>query len=537
MKKKILIGLGALGVIVIAAALYVYMTFFYGTDFSKNVPKNAVLVMKVDLMGMGKKINMKEASESKAFRKEILENLKSGQKEMIEKVIENPTKSGLQLGSKPTLFLFNNSKSENEPVMGFIFGVADKKNLDKFLTEVAKDITIKEPDQDGYYKADLTSNESAVLYFNDKVGLILVDLDSKGLSLKRIRDEIVALDKDKSIETNETYMTFNKQTNDMMGYFNGTELLKIIEMKSGDAADPSLKSLKSMEYGMSLNFNEDEIAFKVMMGNNKAVEATNVFKEAGLSESELKNIDPKGNPLAYYTLNLDVKKTLKLITEQPGYEQNLAGIANQIENFAATVNIPMEDLKGMFDGKMSISFSGIKPGNNSDTSFVYQPTVPLINAWAHLGNKEAATKLLEYMVTSGTLVNKEGIYAENNFFGTPSYFITIKENDLFISTQEVDIQSKLKGEWSSLKESFGKQTVMTKPVNLFADYESMLKSQMSSNEQEMADKLKNVLSSFKSISMTGDKNEAVMIIKFTEKKTNSLQRIIDIAQEAYRILS
>jgi hypothetical protein len=461
---------------------------------------------------------------------------------MIEKVIENPTKSGLQLGSKPTLFLFNNSKTESEAVMGFIFGVADKKNLDKFLTEFAKDITIKEPDQDGYYKANLTSNESAVLYFNDKVGLILVDVDNKGLSLKRIRDEIVALDKEKSIETNETYMNFNKQTNDMMGYFNGTELLKIIEMKSGDAADPSLKSLKSMEYGMSLNFNEDEIAFKVMMGNSKAVEASNIFKDAGLSESELKNIDPKGNPLAYYTLNLDVKKTLKLITEQPGYEQNIASMANQIENFAATVNIPMEDLKGMFDGKMSLSFSGIKAGNNSDTSFVYQPTIPLLNAWAHLGNKEAATKLLDYMVTSGTLVNKDGIYAENIYFGSPSYFIAIKENDLFISTQESDIQSKLKGEWSSLKESFGKQTVMTKPINLFADlryssYESMLKSQMSSNEQLMADKLKNVLSSFKSISMTGDKNEAVMIIKFTEKKTNSLQRIIDIAQEAYRILS
>ena len=79
MKKSIIIAISAIGVVAIGAVIYVYLTFFNGTDFSKNVPKNSVFVMKVDLMGMGKKINLKEATESKAFRKEIMENMKSSQ--------------------------------------------------------------------------------------------------------------------------------------------------------------------------------------------------------------------------------------------------------------------------------------------------------------------------------------------------------------------------------------------------------------------------------------------------------------------------
>ena len=184
MKKKIIIGLSVFAIVAIGAVIYLYLTFFNGTDFSKNVPKNAFLVMKVDLMGMGKKINLKEATESKAFRKEIMESMKSSQKEMIEKVIENPLKSGLQLASKPTLFVFNNSKTEEEPVMGFMFGISDKNNFNDFLEQINKNITIKEPDFDGFSSANL-DNENFMLYFNDKVGLILLDLERKSHFIKR----------------------------------------------------------------------------------------------------------------------------------------------------------------------------------------------------------------------------------------------------------------------------------------------------------------------------------------------------------------
>ena len=209
MKKKIIIGLSAFAVVAIGAVIYFYLTFFNGTDFSKNVPKNAFFVMKVDLMGMGKKISLKKATESNAFGKEIMESMNTSQKEMMEQLMKNPLKSGLQLGSKPTLFAFNDSKTKEEPVMGFMFGVADKKNFRDFIGKMAKDITVQEPDQDGFYSDNLTG-EKFVLYFNDKVGIMLLDIDNKNVNLKRTRDEILSLNKDNSILTNEDFNTVNK---------------------------------------------------------------------------------------------------------------------------------------------------------------------------------------------------------------------------------------------------------------------------------------------------------------------------------------
>jgi hypothetical protein len=542
MKKKIIIGLSVFAIVAIGAVIYLYLTFFNGTDFSKNVPKNAFLVMKVDLMGMGKKINLKEATESKAFRKEIMESMKSSQKEMIEKVIENPLKSGLQLASKPTLFVFNNSKTEEEPVMGFMFGISDKNNFNDFLEQINKNITIKEPDFDGFSSANL-DNENVVLYFNDKVGLILVDLERKSLPLKRIRDEIVSLEKDKSILLNEEFTTLNNQPNDMMVYFNGPELSKVFEINKNAQIDQIRNSIKAYPYAMTLNFNEDAVAIKVLSNKSKEASTTAILKETGISESELRNIDPKGSPLAYLTMNMDVKKVLELINDQSALYQGYLNIFNQIDNTAADLKVPKEDLMNLFDGKMSLSFSGIQPPNKSDTLDMYQSPTFLVNGWAHLGNKDAATKLLDYYTTIGLLENNEGIYSDKTEFSAPEIFMTVKDNDLFFSTLKEPIQNKIQGkDWEGLKETLGKKDALAKSATFFADlryssYETMIKSVLSSRESVSIDKFKNILSSFKSISMTGNNNEAEFIIQFSEKKTNSLQRIMDLLTEAYRLVS
>jgi hypothetical protein len=542
MKKKIIIGLSVFAIVAIGAVIYLYLTFFNGTDFSKNVPKNAFLVMKVDLMGMGKKINLKEATESKAFRKEIMESMKSSQKEMIEKVIENPLKSGLQLASKPTLFVFNNSKTEEEPVMGFMFGISDKNNFNDFLEQINKNITIKEPDFDGFSSANL-DNENVVLYFNDKVGLILVDLERKSLPLKRIRDEIVSLEKDKSILLNEEFTTLNNQPNDMMVYFNGPELSKVFEINKNAQIDQIRNSIKAYPYAMTLNFNEDAVAIKVLSNKSKEASTTAILKETGISESELRNIDPKGSPLAYLTMNMDVKKVLELINDQSALYQGYLNIFNQIDNTAADLKVPKEDLMNLFDGKMSLSFSGIQPPNKSDSLDMYQSPTFLVNGWAHLGNKDAATKLLDYYTTIGLLENNEGIYSDKTEFSAPEIFMTVKDNDLFFSTLKEPIQNKIQGkDWEGLKETLGKKDALAKSATFFADlryssYETMIKSVLSSRESVSIDKFKNILSSFKSISMTGNNNEAEFIIQFSEKKTNSLQRIMDLLTEAYRLVS
>ncbi len=543
MKKKIIIGISALAVVAIGVLFYLYMTFFNGTDFSKNVPKNALFVMKVDLMGMGKKIDLKEATESKLFRKEILDNLKSSQKDLMEKIMSNPTKSGLQLASDPTLFVYNNSKSEAESVMGFMFGVADKKNFNDFLSELNNDLTISEPDNEGFYKATLNGDEKMVLYFNDKVGLALLDIDNKEVPFKRIRDEIVSLKKDESILSNEEYKSINKQSNDIMVYLNATELTKIIEINNKKQAESINKILEAFPYALTLNFNEDAISMKMFGGKSKDKDAVQIYNEGGFAESELKNIDPKGSPLAYLTMNLNFKKIIDLINEQASTNMEIADFFAQVENLASELNIPKDNLLNVFDGKMSVSFSGMKPANYSDTLLVFEPAVPFINAWAQLGNKEAATKVLDLMVSNGALTFNDGIYAEYSPYRTPGVYMAIKGNDFFLSTQEENIQSKLNGkDWNALKEDYGKKDILSKSATVYADlryssYKSLLKANMNEFDLAAVNKFENILSSFKSVSITGDRNEFEMVIQFSEKKTNSLQRIIEMLQEAYSLAS
>jgi hypothetical protein len=366
---------------------------------------------------------------------------------------------------------------------------------------------------------------------------MLLDIDNKNVNLKRTRDEILSLNKDNSILTNEDFNTVNKQTNDMMVYFNGIEFGKVI-----DANDQMKNSMKSIPYAMTLNFIEDAISMK-MFGTKSKDAPTAIYNESGFTESELKNIDPKGGPLAYFTMNLNVKKVLSLLNDQASNNYDIANFFTQVENVARELNIPKENLLNVFDGKIGMSFSGMRAANYADSLFAYQPALPFVNGWAHLGNKEAAIKLLDLMVTGGILNYNDGIYAEKNDFGTPGAFMAIKDNDLFISTQEENIKSKLTGgDWNALKEDYGKKDVLAKPVTIFADlnyssYESMLKSNMNQNDLDALNKFKNTLSSFKNLSLTGNSNEFEMVIQFSEKKTNSLERIIELLQEAYRLTS
>ena len=205
-----------------------------------------------------------------------------------------------------------------------------------------------------------------------------------------------------------------------MVYFNGTELAKVLE-----ANDQMKNSMKSAPYAMTLNFIEDAISVK-MFGSKSKDAPTAIYNESGFTESELKNIDPKGGPLAYFTMNLNVKKVLSLLNDQASNNYDIANFFTQVENVANELNIPKENLLNVFDGKMSLSFSGLKPASYSENLLMYEEELPFVNGWAHLGNKEAAIKLLDLMVTGGiSMQTSEEEFAKVVFGEQVIFFIVI----------------------------------------------------------------------------------------------------------------
>ena len=542
-KKLIIIGVALVGLI--GVGVYFLLPLLSSKDLSRYVPKNAVFVLKTDIAQMGGKIDFKEIAELKFFRKEVMENMKSSQKDMVEKTMKNPINSGIQFRTAPTFFVFEHS--EDEPVAVFMFGVSDAKKFNTFISDMSNDISVKEPSSDKFYEASVDGDNNMSIYFNNNIAMVLVDLDRKDISLKRVRDKIVDVSKENSILSNEAYSKFNAQKNDVMAFLNTKELGKILKNQGmGGQGQIDPEDLSSMlPTAMALNFNEDAVSLKSFYSEKAG--KTNVLKEGGLTEGELKNIAARGNPFAFMTVNLDPAKLIDAAVElsemtDPNAKDEFFG---SVDELASTLNTDRESMFKLFAGKMSVAFSGIIEQSKFDP-FILEETknkAPRFYFWAKLGNRSLAESILDKIVEGGGATESEGVYAfnEENVYD-PTLYIAIKGENLFVSTDLSGIKGKVNNDnWETLTEGGGKQLALSKPIAAFVDlnyknYQDLVESSVGPSESELFDKLnKKVFSSFKNITLSSTDKEAEMLLQLSEQKKNSLQRLIVMIDEAYRI--
>lgn len=540
MKNKLSLIIASIAALVIGAGVYVYFTFFNGIDFAQNVPKNAVIVMKADVMGMASKIDFKENNQTSSMKNELMKNLTSSQKKMIEDISSNPLKSGIKFASEPTMCLFNANSAKESAVVAFMFGISDPKDFKSALTEISKDINIKDADPSGFYEVIIPYSDDFVIYFNDSMGIILSDIDNKGIDLKSVRDQMVGLKSDESILSKEDYKSLDKQSNDLMAYFSMDELINAVAINNRNEKDLKIMRniSKALPFGYTLNFEEDAIALKVIGSENQESSLGSFYNEDGFSNDDLKNIDPKGTPLAYLTMGLNFKKMMNFVIEQSKYQGN-SEIDNQINQAASSLQLTRDELLNLVGGKASLALSEIHVGDNSYEN----PTKPVLNFWMTLGDKNAAKKILDLATNNGQLILDQGIYTENNPYRGPQYFVALIEDNLYFSTQKDPILQKLqKKEWAEIDEEHGGKDVTSNSMSMYmsldySSYKDIMRSQMNEYQFNALNKFQSILSSFKSLNIHGKNNEVEMILQFKEKNTNSLQRIIELLQEAYQIAS
>jgi hypothetical protein len=215
---------------------------------------------------------------------------------------------------------------------------------------------------------------------------------------------------------------------------------------------------------------------------------------------------------------------------------------NQI---AETIGTDKEEIYKAFKGKMSIAYAGIVRQTKADT-FSYDTLInsfPKIYFWAKLDKKQVVNSILNKIVENGEGTVNDGIYILNEYnYYDPTIYIAIKEDDLFITTDLNGINAKLKNNsWQTLTDANAKDLATSKPVAAFVDlnyknYEDYIINNMSSSETQLFDKLKkNVLPSFKNISLSGTEQETELSLQMSEEKKNSLHRLILLMDEAYRI--
>jgi hypothetical protein len=83
--------------------------------------------------------------------------------------------------------------------------------------------------------------------------MVLADLDNKDISLKKVRDKLIGLEKENSILTNELFTSLNSQKNDVMAFLNKKELTKVMENQNASGLGESeLLGLSYLPTGMAL---------------------------------------------------------------------------------------------------------------------------------------------------------------------------------------------------------------------------------------------------------------------------------------------
>jgi len=121
------IGLSLLVVIVISVVFY-FFTNKSSKDLSVYIPKDALVVSKIDLLKMGQKIKFKELADFKFFKA-----MTKGDDGTMEKIFENPLETGIAFQNSPYVYLVNPEKDELKPLVCFIFGISDKEKFLKFF--------------------------------------------------------------------------------------------------------------------------------------------------------------------------------------------------------------------------------------------------------------------------------------------------------------------------------------------------------------------------------------------------------------------
>ncbi|MFZ9299696.1 MAG: DUF4836 family protein, partial [Chitinophagaceae bacterium] len=414
-----------------------------------------------------------------------------------------------------------------------------------FISDLSKDISVKDPSNDEFYEVSNDDDEKVKIFFNDDVAMVLADLDNKDISLKKVRDKLIGLEKENSILSNELFTSLNSQKNDVMAFLNKKELTKVMENQNASGLGESeLLGLSYLPTGMALNFNVDAISLKAYTTDKSG--NTNMLKESGISVDELKNIAAKGNPFAFMTINIDPVKMIDAAAEMAELNNNTSKeeFLQSADQLASTFNTDREGLFKLFSGKMSIAYSGIVEQPKVDF-FTLEETMtkaPKIYFWAKLGNKQLANSMIEKMVEAGEATETEGLYALNENSYSPTVYLGLKGDDLFVSTDLNGIKGKIKNDsWEALVDGSAKTLATSKPVSAFVDlnyknYQDLMEASMGASEIEIFDKLKkNVLSAFKNISISSTDKESELVLQMSEEKKNSLQRLILIIDEAYKI--
>lgn len=486
------------------------------SEYINIIPADASAVASIDLKSLADKAGLND-KENAAMKQKMMDAFKNGMNaatfQQLEKVINNPTESGIDV--KSVVYFFTS------PTLPYASLVANIDNEDKLITSL--DVMAKEQvcqpvtDGDGYKFTTMNGN---LLAFNASAVIIVnMQSESQAEEIKKTISNLMKQTSENSISKSGAFQKMQKQKGDIKFFASMTAIPEEYARQLSTSL-PSQINLKDLSILGDLSFEKGKIAakFENYTDNEEVKELLKKQQKAiGKVNSTFLNYFPVST-LAFMNIGVNGSELYNILLDNQEF-RNTVSIAKAAE---------VKELFSSFNGDISAGLINVTM--NNAPNFVAYADVKNGNALkAIYTNKKAlGLKQGEDILQLGT---DEYVYKSRSM----NVFFGIKNKQMYATNDELLYKSIGKNVDKSVKDASYASDMKGKSFFLAINMDSILelpvvKMVMGFGGEE-AKMYVNLVSqvSYLSVSSEGEVSEIDLSLK--NKDVNALKQIVDFAKQ------
>lgn len=486
------------------------------SEYTNIIPADASAVASIDLKSLADKAGLND-KENAAMKQKMMDAFKNGMNaatfQQLEKVINNPTESGIDV--KSVVYFFTS------PTLPYASLVANIDNEDKLITSL--DVMAKEQvcqpvtDGDGYKFTTMNGN---LLAFNASAVIIVnMQSESQAEEIKKTISNLMKQTSENSISKSGAFQKMQKQKGDIKFFASMTAIPEEYARQLSTSL-PSQINLKDLSILGDLSFEKGKIAakFENYTDNEEVKELLKKQQKAiGKVNSTFLNYFPVST-LAFMNIGVNGSELYNILLDNQEF-RNTVSIAKAAE---------VKELFSSFNGDISAGLINVTM--NNAPNFVAYADVKNGNALkAIYTNKKAlGLKQGEDILQLGT---DEYVYKSRSM----NVFFGIKNKQMYATNDELLYKSIGKNVDKSVKDASYASDMKGKSFFLAINMDSILelpvvKMVMGFGGEE-AKMYVNLVSqvSYLSVSSEGEVSEIDLSLK--NKDVNALKQIVDFAKQ------
>lgn len=489
------------------------------TEYTNVIPADATAIASINLNTLAEKAGLND-KENEAMKQKMLDALKSGTNaatfQQLEKVIKNPSESGIDIQSP--IYLFT---ATSFPYTALVAKVDNENNLRSSLDILAKE-QIGQPvaEADGYSFTTIGNN--SLLAFNTTTVILVETIGSS--QTEEVKTAITALMKqtaDNSINSSAGFKKMQEQKGEVTFFASMAAIPDVYASQVNRGLLGNINPKDIMLLG-GLSFEKGKVAIQIEnYTENKEVEAQMKKQEKALIKLNtdfIKNFP--ASTLAFVNAGVNGEELYNLLLENQEF-RNTVSIAKAAE---------IKALFASFNGDISVGLLNVAMMQSATTFLAYANVKSSDALKAIFTNKQSlGLKKGEDILQLG---DNEYVYKSKGM----NVFYGIKDKQMYATNDELLYKSIGKAVDKSIKDTEYASDMKGKNLFFVVNVEAILELPIvkmmlgfGGEEYQMYANLASQVSFIEVNSAEGGKSEIDLILK--NKDVNALKQIVDFAKQ------